>query len=352
MSAVQARVHFSMKQEFKLLKEIIRDNTPGDYEYVPNGGDPRAKREDYDMVEVIPVSDPNSSTMAQRIMQYQAVIQLSQSAPQIYDLPQLHRQMIEVLGVRNADKLVPIDEDMKPRDPVSENMAFLTGKPTKAFIYQDHDAHIAVHTSMMQDPMVMGQMGQNPMAQQMQAAIMAHVAEHVAFQYRNQIEERLGATLPAPNAELPEQVEVQLAKLVAQAAQQLTQMHQGEAAQKQAQQQAQDPIVQMQQQELQIKMQDAQTKAQKVQGDLSIRQAEVQLKAQEMAGRQGENPEIAAAKMQQEMSMDRQMHEQEMAQRQQEFEQKMAQKQQEASLKMQTKLMEIANKPVAKSPGN
>jgi hypothetical protein len=352
MSAVQARVHFSMKQEFKLLKEIIRDNTPGNYEYVPNGGDPRAKREDYDMVEVIPVSDPNSSTMAQRIMQYQAVIQLSQSAPQIYDLPQLHRQMIEVLGVRNADKLVPIDEDMKPRDPVSENMAFLTGKPTKAFIYQDHDAHIAVHTSMMQDPMVMGQMGQNPMAQQMQAAIMAHVAEHVAFQYRNQIEERLGATLPAPNAELPEQVEVQLAKLVAQAAQQLTQMHQGEAAQKQAQQQAQDPIVQMQQQELQIKMQDAQTKAQKVQGDLSIRQAEVQLKAQEIASRQGENPEIAAAKMQQEMSMDRQMHEQEMAQRQQEFEQKMAQKQQEASLKMQTKLMEIANKPVAKSPGN
>jgi hypothetical protein len=352
MSAVQARVHFSMKQEFKLLKEIIRDNTPGDYEYVPNGGDPRAKREDYDMVEVIPVSDPNSSTMAQRIMQYQAVIQLSQSAPQIYDLPQLHRQMIEVLGVRNADKLVPIDEDMKPRDPVSENMAFLTGKPTKAFIYQDHDAHIAVHSSMMQDPMIMGQMGQNPMAQQMQAAIMAHIAEHVAFQYRNQIEERLGATLPAPNAELPEQVEVQLAKLVAQAAQQLTQIHQGEAAQKQAQQQAQDPIVQMQQQELQIKMQDAQTKAQKVQGDLSIRQAEVQLKAQEIASRQGENPEIAAAKMQQEMSMDRQMHEQEMAQRQQEFEQKMAQKQQEASLKMQTKLMEIANKPVAKSPGN
>jgi hypothetical protein len=352
MSAVQARVHFSMKQEFKLLKEIIRDNTPGNYEYVPNGGDPRAKREDYDMVEVIPVSDPNSSTMAQRIMQYQAVIQLSQSAPQIYDLPQLHRQMIEVLGVRNADKLVPIDEDMKPRDPVSENMAFLTGKPTKAFIYQDHDAHIAVHTSMMQDPMVMGQMGQNPMAQQMQASIMAHIAEHVAFQYRNQIEERLGATLPAPNAELPEQVEVQLAKLVAQAAQQLTQIHQGEAAQKQAQQQQQDPIVQMQQQELQIKMQDAKTKDQKVQGDLSIRQAEVQLKAQEIASRQGENPEIAAAKMQQEMSMDRQMHEQEMAQRQQEFEQKMAQKQQEASLKMQTKLMEIANKPVAKSPEN
>ena len=352
MSAVQARVHFSMKQEFKLLKEIIRNNTPGDYEYVPNGGDPRAKREDYDIVEVIPVSDPNSATMAQRIMQYQAVIQLAQSAPQIYDLPQLHRQMIEVLGIRNADKLVPIADDMKPRDPISENMAFLTGKPTKAFIYQDHDAHIAVHSSMMQDPMVMGQMGQNPMAQQMQASIMAHIAEHVAFQYRNQIEERLGASLPTPNAELPEQVEVQLAKLVAQAAQQLTQIHQGEAAQKQAQQQQQDPIVQMQQQELQIKMQDAQTKAQKVQGELAIRGQEMQLKAQEMANRQGENPEIAAAKMQQEMIMERQMHEQEMAQRQQEFDQKMAQKQQEASVKMQTKLMERLNKPAAKSPEN
>jgi hypothetical protein len=277
---------------------------------------------------------------------------LAQGAPQIYDLPQLHRQMIEVLGIRNADKLIPIADDMKPRDPISENMAFLTGKPTKAFIYQDHDAHIAVHSSMMQDPMIMGQMGQNPMAQQMQAAIMAHIAEHVAFQYRNQIEERLGATLPAPNAELPEQVEVQLAKLVAQAAQQLTQIHQGEAAQKQAQQQQQDPIVQMQQQELQIKMQDAQTKAQKVQGDLAIRQAEMQMKAQEMATRQGENPEIAAAKMQQEMFMERQMHEQEMAQRQQEFEQKMAQKQQEASVKMQTKLMERLNNPAARSPEN
>jgi hypothetical protein len=347
MSAVQARVHYAMKEEFKLLKVIIRDNTPGDYEYVPNGGNPKAKREDYDMVEVIPVSDPNSSTMAQRIMQYQAAIQLAQGAPQIYDLPQLHRQMLEVLGIKNADKLVPVDDDMKPRDPISENMAFLTGKPAKAFIYQDHDAHIAVHTSMMQDPMVMGQMGQNPMAQQMQASIMAHIAEHVAFQYRNQIEERLGASLPAPNAELPEQVEVQLAKLVAQAAQQLTQMHQGEAAQKQAQQQAQDPIVQMQQQELAIKQQDAQTKAQKVQGDLAVKQQELQLKAQELASRQGENPELAAAKMQQEMAMERQVHEQEMAQRQQEFDQKMAQKQQEASMKMQVKLMERANQPPA-----
>jgi hypothetical protein len=352
MSAVQARVHYSMKQEFKLLKEIIRDNTPSEYEYEPQGGDRMAKREDYDMVEVIPVSDPNSSTMAQRIMQYQAVIQLSQSAPQIYDLPQLHRQMIEVLGVRNAEKLVPIEDDMKPRDPVSENMAFLNGKPTKAFIYQDHDAHIAVHMALMQDPLMAAQIGQNPQAQKMMAEIQAHVAEHLAFAYRKKVEEQLGVPMPKPDEDLPEDVEVQLSRLVAQASQQVLAQSKGQAAQQQAQQQAQDPLIQMQQQELQIKMQDAQTKAQKVQGDLAIRQAEVQIKAQEMASRQGESPEVAAAKMQQEMTMDRQMHEQEMAQRQQEFEQKMAQKQQEASLKMRTKLMEIANKPAAKSPEN
>lgn len=352
MSAVQARVHYSMKQEFKLLKEIIRDNTPGEYEYVPVDGNTKAKRADYDMVEVIPVSDPNSATMAQRIMQYQAAIQLAQGAPQIYDLPQLHRQMLEVLGIKNAEKLVPIEDDMKPRDPVSENMAFLTGKPTKAFIYQDHAAHIAVHSSMMQDPVIMGQMGQNPMAQQMQAAMMAHIAEHVAFQYRTQIEQRLGATLPAPNSDIPDQVEVQLSKLVAQAAEQLTKIHQGEAAQQQAQEQAQDPIVQMQQAELQIKQQEAQTKAQKVQGDLAVKQAEVQLRAQEIASRSGEDPAIAAAKMQMEMQQAQQMHELEMRQKQQEFEQKMAQKQQEAAIKTRTKLMEIATKPAAKSPEN
>ena len=352
MSAVQARVHYAMKQEFKLLKDIIRDNTPSEYEYEPQGGDRMAKREDYDMVEVIPVSDPNSSTMAQRIMQYQAVIQLSAQAPQIYDLPQLHRQMIEVLGIKNADKLVPIDDDMKPRDPVSENMAFLNGKPTKAFIYQDHDAHIAVHMALMQDPLMAAQIGQNPQAQKMMAEIMAHVSEHLAFSYRKKVEEQLGVPLPKPDEDLPEDVEVQLSRLVAQASQQVLAQSKGQVAQQQAQQQAQDPLVQMQQQELQIKMQDAQIKAQKVQGDLAIRQAELQLKAQEAASRQGENPEIAAARMQQEMIMDRQLHEQEMAQRQQEFEQKMSQKQQEASVKMQTKLMERLNKPAAKSPEN
>jgi hypothetical protein len=345
MSAVQARVHYAMKQEFKLLKEIIRDNTPSEYEYEPQGGDRMAKREDYDMVEVIPVSDPNSSTMAQRIMQYQAVIQLSAQAPQIYDLPQLHRQMIEVLGIKNADKLVPIDDDMRPRDPVSENMAFLNGKPTKAFIYQDHDAHIAVHMALMQDPLMAAQIGQNPQAQKMQAEIMAHISEHLAFAYRKKVEEQLGVPMPKPDEDLPEDVEVQLSRLVAQASQQVLAQSKGQAAQQQAQQQAQDPLIQMQQQELQIKMQDAQIKAQKVQGDLAIREQELQLKVQEAASRQGENPEIAAARMQQEMIMDRQLHEQEMAQRQQEFEQKMSQKQQEASVKMQTKLMERLNKP-------
>jgi len=341
MSAVQARVHYSMKQEFKLLKEIIRDYMPEDYEYTPVFGTPQAKRADYDMVDVIPVSDPNSATMAQRIMQYQAVIQLAQGAPQIYNLPVLHRQMIEVLGIKNADKLVPVEDDMKPRDPVSENMSFLTGKPTKAFIYQDHDAHIAVHTSMMQDPVVMGQLGQNPMAQQMQASIMAHVAEHVAFQYRTKIEQRLGATLPKPDTEMSEDVEVQLSKLVAEAATQLLQIDKNQAAQQQAQQQMQDPIVQMQQAELQIKQQDAQTKAQKVQGDLAIKQAELQLKSQQLQSQQGENPAMAAQKAQQEIAVQAMKHQAEMKRAQEEHQQSLMHNQQSQELQAQQKLMQM-----------
>jgi hypothetical protein len=341
MSAVQARVHYSMKQEFKLLKEIIRDYMPEDYEYTPVFGTPQAKREDYDMVDVIPVSDPNSATMAQRIMQYQAVIQLAQGAPQIYNLPLLHRQMIEVLGVKNADKLVPIDDDMTPRDPISENMSFLTGKPTKAFIYQDHDAHIAVHTSMMQDPMVMGQMGQNPMAQQMQASIMAHVAEHIAFQYRTKIEQRLGATLPSPDTEMPEDVEVQLSKLVAQAAKQLLDINKNQAAQQQAQQQMQDPVVQMQQQELQIKQQDAQTKAQKVQGDLAIKQAELQLKMAQMQGAQGEDPAAAAQKAQQEIAMDAMKKQAEMRMAEQQHQQSLEHSQQTQDMQAKQQLLQM-----------
>lgn len=255
---------------------------PEDYDYEPVGGDRTAKREDYDIVEVIPVSDPNSSTMAQRIMQYQAVMQLAQQAPQIYNLPVLHRQMIEVLGVKNAEKLVPVDDDQKPRDPISENMAFLNGEPTKAFIYQDHDAHIAVHSTFMQDPMIAQQMGQNPMAQQMMGAIQAHIAEHLAYLYRKKIEEQLGVALPAPNEELPEEIEVQLSQLVAQASTQLLQQNMAMAQQQKAQQLQQDPLIQMQQAELQIKQQEAQTRAQKTQADIQLAQEKLKLDAQRM----------------------------------------------------------------------
>jgi hypothetical protein len=327
MSAVQARVHFSMKQEFKLLRDIIRDYAPTDYEYDPEGGDRQVKQSDYDMVEVIPVSDPNSSTMAQRIMQYQAVIQLAQSAPQIYDLPHLHRQMIEVLGIKNADKLVPVEEDLKPADPVSENMAFLNGKPTKAFMYQDHDAHIAVHVSMMQDPLLMAQIGQNPQAQKMQAEIMAHISEHLAFQYRRKIEEQLGMPLPTPNEEIPEDIEVQLSKLVAQASQQVLAMSKGQAAQQQAQQQLQDPMIQMQMEELKIKAKDSETKAKKVEGDLLLKQAEVELKAQAQ-GSQVEDPVMVAERHRQEMEMQAQRHQQELAAAQQQAQLAAAQQQQ------------------------
>jgi hypothetical protein len=279
MSAVQARVHYSMKQEFKLLKALIRDHTPQEYSYKPEGGNRKAKQSDYDLVEIIPVSDPNSSTMAQRIMQYQAVTQLSAQAPNIYNLPYLHRQMIEVLGVKNADKIVPIEEDQKPRDPISENMAFLKGKPTQAFIYQDHEAHIAVHSTFMQDPMIAAQIGQNPMAQQMQAAIQAHIAEHLGFLYRTKIEERLGAPLPKPDVDLSPELEVELSRAVAQASQQLLQMNKSQAAQAQAQQQMQDPIIQMQMQELQIKKQKADADVRKIEADINLAQARLALDA-------------------------------------------------------------------------
>lgn len=282
MSAVQARVHASLRMEFKLLKAIIRDFAPLEYSYDPTGGDRSAKQSDYDLVEVIPVSDPNSATMAQRIMQYQAAIQLAQGAPQIYDLPKLHRQMLEVLGIRNAEELVPGSEDQKPRDPISENMSFLNGKPTEAFIYQDHDAHIATHMAMLQDPMVMQTIGQNPMAQQMQGAIMAHIAQHVAFGYRVKVEEQLGVPLPPPDAEMPEQMEVQLSRLVAQAAQQLMRTNQQQAQQAQQQQQMQDPALQMQQQELQLRAQELQRKEQDSQRDFQIAQQKIQLEQQRL----------------------------------------------------------------------
>jgi hypothetical protein len=280
MSAVQARVHYSMKQEFKILKAIIRDYAPTEYEYEPSSGTKMAKQEDYDMVDVIPVSDPNSSTMAQRIMQYQAVMQMAQQAPQIYNLPNLHRQMIEVLGIKNGEKLVPTPEDEDPKDPISENMAFLKGEPTKAFIYQDQDAHIAAHTSFMKDPMIAATMGQNPQAQTMMAAIQAHIAEHLGFLYRRKIEEQMGVPLPPPNEKLPEDVEVQLSKLIAEASAQLLQKNTAEAQQKQAQQQAQDPLIQMQQAELKIKGDEVARKAAKDQAEMALAQARLQIDAQ------------------------------------------------------------------------
>jgi hypothetical protein len=328
MSAVQARVHYSMKQEFKLLRDIIRDYTPDQYSFDPSTGDRMAKQEDYDMVDVIPVSDPNSATMAQRIMQYQAVMQLSQQAPQIYDLPILHRQMIEVLGIKNADKLVPTDDDMTPRDPVSENMAFLNGKPTKAFIYQDHDAHIAVHTSMMQDPLIMAQIGQNPQAQKMMAEIQAHIAEHLAFAYRKKVEEQLGVPLPPPDEAMPEDAEVMLSRLVAQGAQQVLAASKGQAANQQAQQMQQDPVMQMQQAELAIRKQEADIKAFKAKGDLQLKAEELSLKARESAAKTGEDPNMAAMRLQQEIAQAQELHDLEIAAKRMELEQAQAQQQQ------------------------
>ena len=277
MAAVQARVHYAMKQEFKLLKAIMAEYAPEEYAYIPARGEVGAKREDYMMVDVIPVSDPNNSTMAQRVVQYQTVLQMSSQAPQIYDLPQLHRQMIEVLGVKNADKLVPTKDDAKPTDPISENMDALVGKPMKAFIYQDHEAHIATHTSFMQDPMMAQMIGQNPQAKQIMASLQAHIAEHLGFAYRTKIEEKLGVPLPAPNEEMDEDMEVQLSRLVADAGKQLTQANQKQAAQQKAQQQQQDPIIQMKQAELQIKQAEEQRKAQKDQADSALQQEKLKL---------------------------------------------------------------------------
>ena len=276
MGAVQARIHAAMKEEFKLLKEIIREYTSPDYSYVPQDGTPQVKAEDYDVIEVIPVSDPNASTMAQRVVQYQAALQLAQGAPQLYDLPRLHRQMLDVLGIPNADKLVPLPDDQKPKDPITENMNVLKGTPLKAFIYQDHQAHITTHMTFLQDPSIMQTIGQNPMAQQMQAAMMAHVAEHLGFRYRQEIEQRVGAPLPGPEQDISEAEELAMAKYVAEAAQQVLQIHQAQAAQQQAQAIAQDPLVQMQQQELQIKGMEQQRKAAKDQADVALAQGRLQ----------------------------------------------------------------------------
>ena len=285
MSAVQARVHYAMRQEFRLLKAIIRDYTPDSYTYEPEEGSRKAKKSDYDSVEVIPVSDPNAATMAQKIVQYQAVIQLAQGAPQIYDMPYMHRQMLEVLGIKNANKLVPLDDDddRKPRDPVSENMDLLNGKPLKAFIYQDHEAHITVHMSMSQDPKIAQLVGQNPNAQVMMAAGMAHIQQHLAFAYRKQMEEQAGVPLPLPGAEMDEETELAISRLAAAAATQLLQKNKAEAAQQQAQQAQQDPIMQMQMKELELKGKEVEIKEKKLAIDAAEKQDKIELEEKRLS---------------------------------------------------------------------
>jgi len=277
MSAVQARIHYAMKEEFRLLKRIIADYTPEEYTYDPVEGSRRAKKSDYDNVEVIPVSDPNAATMSQKVVQYQAVMQMAQQSPQIYDQVELNRQMLEVLGIKNIGKLIPSAEDHKPKDPVSENMAVLNNKPVKAFVYQDHEAHIAVHTSAMQDPKIAQIIGQNPQAQVMMAAMMAHINEHVAFQYRKEMEEQLGIPLPKMDEELEPEMEQEISRAMAMAAIKLLQKDQSEMQAKQAQQAAQDPVLQMQQQELQLKAQEIEIKKQKLQVDAAAKQDQLEI---------------------------------------------------------------------------
>jgi len=285
MTAVQARVHFALKQELKLLKTIIRDYTDPDYAYEPEYGNRQAKQADYDLVDLIPVSDPNAATLSQRVIQYQAVIQMAQMAPDIYDLPQLHRGMLEVLGIKNAEKLVPIEDDMKPVDPVSENQKALTGKPLKAFMYQNHEAHLQVHMMLLQDPQMQQFIGQNPQAPRIIGAITAHIAEHVGFKMRQQIEQQLGMALPPEDEKLPPEIEIALSGMMAQAANQVLQQNQAQAAQQQAQQQSQDPVLQMQQQELQLRSKEVEIKGQKVALDAAAKSDAQKLREQEITGR-------------------------------------------------------------------
>ena len=301
MSAVQARIHYAMRQEFKLLKEIIRDYTPPEYSYEPEEGSRSVKQSDYDQVDVIPVSDPNAATMAQKVVQYQAALQLAQTAPQLYDLPLLHRQMLDVLGIKNYQKLVPMAEDMKPRDPVTENMNILANKPVKAFIYQDHQAHIAVHMAAMQDPKVQSIVGMNPqMAQQLQATMMAHIFEHLGMEYRKQVEQAMGQTLPPVNDEKDEvemspEMEIRVSQMAAQASQMLLQQNMQQAQQQKAQQMAQDPLIQMQQAELQLKAQDLQRKTQKDMTDAQLKQEQINVeKSRIEAQQQSEGAKLMA----------------------------------------------------------
>ena len=313
MSAVQARIHYAMHEEFRLLKDIVRDFAPEEYSYDPDVGSKSAKQSDYDMCDVIPVSDPNAATMSQKVVQYQAVFQLAQTAPQLYDMPLLHRQMIEVLGVRNAAKLVPMNEDRRPRDPVTENIDILKGKPAKAFVFQDHQAHIAVHMAAMQDPKIQSVVGQDPQsAQTMMAAMHAHINEHVGYEYKKQIEAAIGMEIPDfeddDDQQIPKEMENRIAQMAAQASQQILQQHQQEAQQQQAQQQMQDPIIQMQMQELQIKQAEVQRKIAKDQLDAAAKDKQMQIEMERINAQK----EIAGANMAMKHTADKQRNDTQM----------------------------------------
>ena len=369
MTAVQARLHYAFKQELGLLSIIIRDNADPEYNFDPEKGNRSARHEDYENVDIIPVSDPNAATMSQRVVQYQAVIQMAQMAPEIYDLPQLHRRMLEVLGIKNPDKLIPLPDDEKPKDPVSENMAMLRCEPMKAFMHQDHDSHIKVHMSMINDPLVQQLVGQNPKAAQMQGAMMAHIAEHVGYAYRAKIEQQLGMPLPPEDEKLPPEIELALSTMMAQAANQVLQQSQAQAAQQQAQQQAQDPVLQMQKQELAIKQQEVQIKAQKTQADIALAQKKLQLDAADKTDRmhleekkmqidyaekadrarsaQGEDPRVAQARAQQELAamqsrnvMAAQQHNQNLTHKQQVHRQNLEHQREQAAIRA-----ELARQP-------
>jgi hypothetical protein len=312
MSAVQARVHYAFKHELKLLSAIIRDYTDDDYDYDPASGPRVAKRADYDMVEIIPVSDPNAATMSQRVVQYQAVIQLAQMAPQVYDIPALHRQMLEVLGIRNAAKLVPMEDDQTPKDPITENMNALKLKPMKAFMYQDHAAHIQTHMNMMNDPAVAALIGQNPQASLIVGALQAHIAEHLGYQYRRQVQDAIGTPLPGPEEKIPEAMEVQISKMVAEGSQIVLAQSLQAKAQQQALQNAQDPIMMAEMQKLQIQQAEVQRKAQKDQADTQIKMLQLQLdqlKAQQQAELDGARLGVEIEASQSELDLKRQIAE-------------------------------------------
>jgi hypothetical protein len=312
MSAVQARVHYAFKHELKLLSAIIRDYTDDDYDYDPASGPRVAKRADYDMVEIIPVSDPNAATMSQRVVQYQAVIQLAQMAPQVYDIPALHRQMLEVLGIRNANKLVPLEDDQTPKDPITENMNALKLKPMKAFMYQDHTAHIQTHMNMMNDPAVAALIGQNPQASLIVGALQAHIAEHLGYQYRRQVQDAIGTPLPGPEEKIPEAMEVQISKMVAEGSQIVLAQSLQAKAQQQALQNAQDPIMMAEMQKLQIQQAEVQRKAQKDQADTQIKMLQLQLdqlKAQQQAELDGARLGVEIEASQSELDLKRQIAE-------------------------------------------